>query len=197
MINEEVLSMKRVLLLGDSIRMGYEQLVRDGLNGVAEVVAPEENCRFAKHTLWGVNLWLKELGRPDIVHWNNGLWDLHHEAPMVEALTSQSEYIDTLKRILNELQRTGAIIIFATTTPVPADAIGRSNAEIDLYNSAADELMKKNDIEINDLNSIVKQDLAGNICEDKLHLSELGNFRCAEQVIEKIKNYLVHDSFLR
>jgi hypothetical protein len=197
MINEEVLSMKRVLLLGDSIRMGYEQLVRDGLNGVAEVVAPEENCRFAKHTLWGVNLWLKELGRPDIVHWNNGLWDLHHEAPMVEALTSQSEYIDTLKRILNELQRTGAIIIFATTTPVPADAIGRSNAEIDLYNSAADELMKKNDIEINDLNSIVKQDLAGNICEDKLHLSELGNFRCAKQVIEKIKNYLVQDSFLR
>jgi hypothetical protein len=186
MINNEVLRMKKVLLLGDSIRMGYEQLVQDGLKGKAEVVAPEENCRFAKHTLWGVNLWIKELGRPDIVHWNNGLWDLHHEAPMVEALTSLTEYMDTLKRILNELQRTKATIIFATTTPVPADAIGRSNAEIDLYNSAAVELMKKNDIEINDLNSLVKQDLVGNICEDKLHLSEQGNQKCAKQVLEKI-----------
>jgi lysophospholipase L1-like esterase len=190
MINDEVLRMKRVLLLGDSIRMGYEQLVRDGLKGIAEVVAPEENCRFAKHTLWGVNLWIKDLGKPDIVHWNIGLWDLHHEAPMAEALTSLNEYIDTLKRILNELQRTGAIILFATTTPVATDAIGRSNAEIDLYNSVAVEIMLKNDIEINDLNSIVKQDLTGNICEDKLHLSKHGNHMCAKQVIEKIKNYL-------
>jgi lysophospholipase L1-like esterase len=190
MINDEVTSVKRVLLLGDSIRMGYEQLVRDGLNGVAQLVAPEENGRFAKHTLWGVNLWIRDLGKPDIVHWNNGLWDLHHEAPMVEALTSLYEYIDTLKRILNELQRTGAKIIFATTTPVPTDAKGRSNAEIDLYNSAAVEFMLKNDIAVNDLNGIIKQDLAGNISEDKLHLSEQGNHKCAKEVLEKIKNYL-------
>ena len=132
-------------LLGDSIRLGYEPLVRAGLKEMAEVVAPEENGRFAKHTLWGVNLWIRDLGKPDIVHWNNGLWDLNHEAPMVEALTSLTEYVETLKRTLNELQRTGASIIFATTTPVPADAIGRSNAEIDLYNMAASELMRSNE----------------------------------------------------
>jgi lysophospholipase L1-like esterase len=182
--------MKKVLLLGDSIRMGYEPLVRDGLKGMAEVVSPEENGRFAKHTLWGVNLWIRELGRPDIVHWNNGLWDLHHEAPMVETLTSLIEYIDTLKRIINELQRTGAKIIFATTTPVPVDTIARNNAEIDSYNSAAVKLMKKNEIEVNDLNSLIKQDLDGNICEDKLHLSDQGNTKCAKQVIDKITNYL-------
>ncbi|MEV5025395.1 SGNH/GDSL hydrolase family protein [Paenibacillus sp. LPE1-1-1.1] len=182
--------MKRVLLLGDSIRMGYEPLVREALKEKAEVVAPAENGRFAKHTLWGVNLWIKELGKPDIVHWNNGLWDLHHEAPMVEALTSLDEYLETLKRTANELQRTGARIIFATTTPVPADATGRSNAEIDLYNAAAARLMDSTGIEVNDLNRLVKQDLNENICEDKLHLSETGNRRCAEQVIEHIHKYL-------
>ncbi len=182
--------MKRVLLLGDSIRMGYEPLVRDGLKEMAEVVAPEENGRFAKYTLWGVNLWIRDLGKPDIVHWNNGLWDLHHEAPMVEALTSLNEYVETIKRIMNELQRTEARIIFATTTPITPDGAGRSNAEIDLYNSAAVELMKMNGIDVNDLNRIVKQDLAGNICEDKVHLTEQGNYRCAEQVIEKIRKYL-------
>ncbi|TJY44528.1 hypothetical protein E5161_03900 [Cohnella pontilimi] len=182
--------MKRVLLLGDSIRMGYEPLVRQGLEGLAEVVAPEENGRFAKHTLWGVNLWMRDLGKPDIIHWNNGLWDLHHEAPMVEALTSLDEYIGQMKRILNELQRTGANIIFATTTPIPPDGVGRSNAEIDLYNAAVVEVMDANGVEVNDLNRLVKEDLAGNICEDKLHLTELGNQRCAAQVIEKIKKYL-------
>ncbi|MDF2717420.1 MAG: hydrolase family protein [Paenibacillus sp.] len=45
--------MKKVLLLGDSIRMGYEPLVRAQLAEVAHVVAPAENGRFAKHTLWG------------------------------------------------------------------------------------------------------------------------------------------------
>ncbi|PYI56680.1 SGNH/GDSL hydrolase family protein [Paenibacillus flagellatus] len=182
--------MKKVLLLGDSIRMGYEPLVRKRLEGEAEVVAPAENGRFAKHTLWGVNLWIKELGTPDIVHWNNGLWDLHHEPPMVEALTSLDEYVHTIARTLNELKRTGASVIFATTTPVPYDAPGRSNAEIDLYNAAAVELMSRHGVEVNDLNAVVKQDLDGNICEDRLHLTELGNERCAERVVAAIRRYL-------
>ncbi|MCL6457702.1 MAG: SGNH/GDSL hydrolase family protein [Gorillibacterium sp.] len=182
--------MKKVLLLGDSIRLGYQPFVESGLAGQAEVVAPEENCRFAKYTLWGVNLWIGELGKPDIVHWNNGLWDLHHEAPMVETLTSLEEYLETLSRILNELKRTGARVIFATTTPVPDDAVGRSNAEIDRYNAAAVALMKVQGIEINDLNHLVKQDLTNNICEDRLHLSDLGSQRSAEQAIKYIAQYL-------
>jgi lysophospholipase L1-like esterase len=182
--------MKKVLLLGDSIRMGYEPLVRAQLAGEAEVVAPAENGRFAKHTLWGVNLWIKELGKPDVVHWNNGLWDLHHEAPMIEALTSLDEYVHTIGRILNELQRTGASIIFATTTPVPYDETNRSNAEIDLYNAEAVELMNRHGVEVNDLNRIVKQDLSGCLCPDRLHMSELGNARLAERVTAAIRPYL-------
>lgn len=182
--------MKKVLLLGDSIRMGYEPFVREQLQGLAEVVAPAENGRFAQYTLWGVNLWLKELGTPDIIHWNNGLWDLHHESPMVEALTSLHGYTATVKRIINELQRTGAAIIFAATTPVAADAVGRSNAEIDLYNEAATAIMQANGIEVNDLNQFVKQDPFHYICDDKLHLTEQGSIKCAGQVTAAIKKYL-------
>ncbi|WP_217558027.1 GDSL-type esterase/lipase family protein [Paenibacillus sp. GbtcB18] len=182
--------MKKVMLLGDSIRIGYQPLVRAALEGQAEVVGPEENGRFAKHTLWGANLWIRDLGTPDIIHWNNGLWDLHHEAPMVEALTSLDEYIVTLGRILNELQRTGAAVIFATTTPVPVDAIGRSNAEIDAYNAAAAKLMRHHGVEINDLNAVVKRDLQSFICEDNLHLSEAGNRACADRVIEAVRKYI-------
>ncbi|MDF2926156.1 MAG: hydrolase family protein [Paenibacillaceae bacterium] len=182
--------MKKVLLLGDSIRMGYQPFVQEGLRGEAEVVGPEENCRFSKYTLWGVNLWMEQLGKPDIVHWNNGLWDLHHEFPMVEALTLLPEYLENLTRIINELERTGAVIIFATTTPVNPIGRGRSNAEIDRYNEAAAALMRSRGIEVNDLNRLVKQDLAGNICEDLLHLTDSGSRQCAEQAMDVIRKYL-------
>jgi lysophospholipase L1-like esterase len=182
--------MKRVLLLGDSIRMGYEPYVRAGLAGLAEVTAPEENGRFVKYTLWGVNLWLKELGKPDVVHWNNGLWDVHHEAPMEEALTPPDEYAETARRVVRELRRTGAHIIYATTTPVAEDAAGRSNAEIDEYNRRARALMEELGVEVNDLNALVKTDLAGNLCPDKLHLSERGYRLCAGQTAALIKKRL-------
>jgi len=182
--------MKKVLLLGDSIRLGYQPYVQAGLQGLAEVVGSEDNGRYSKYTLWGVNLWIKEFGTPDIVHWNNGLWDLHHEAPMVEALTSLEEYLENLKRIINELERTNATIIFATTIPVVPDAIGRSNAEIDRYNAAAVALMQSKNIAINDLNHLVKQDMDGNIGEDRLHLTTEGYKRCAGQVIDIVKQYL-------
>jgi lysophospholipase L1-like esterase len=91
---------------------------------------------------------------------------------------------------LNELQRTGASIIFATTTPVPYDETNRSNAEIDQYNAAAVELMNRYGVEVNDLNRIVKQDLSGCLCPDRLHMSELGNARLAERVTAAIRPYL-------
>jgi lysophospholipase L1-like esterase len=178
--------MKKLLLLGDSIREGYQPFVKEGLAGKMEVVAPPENCRFAKYTLWGVNLWIRDLGTPDVVHWNNGAWDLHHEAPMVEALTPLDEYLETLRRIAHEIRRTGAKLIFATTTPAGEGAVGRSNAEIDQYNAAAIELMKKERTPVNDLNRLVRQNPTEYICPDHTHLTEPGYRACARQVIEAV-----------
>ena len=39
--------MQRAVLLGDSIRQGYERYVRELLEDRAEICAPGENCRFA------------------------------------------------------------------------------------------------------------------------------------------------------
>jgi len=184
--------MKKVLLLGDSIREGYEPYVRELLTEEADVMAPGKNGRFAKYTLWGVNLWLKELGSPcvDVVHWNNGLWDVHREAPMTEPLTSIEEYVHTLDRIADELARTGARIIFATTTPVRADAVGRTNGEIDQYNEAAARLMKERGIALNDLNGALRPRLNEYVCEDRLHLTDAGSRRCAERVAAAVREQL-------
>ncbi len=41
--------MKNVLLIGDSIRAGYDKAVKKSLEGIANVYFPEENCRFASY----------------------------------------------------------------------------------------------------------------------------------------------------
>ena len=70
--------MKKILLIGDSIRMGYDKYVKEALKDSAEVYYPEENCRFAEYVLRYAHEWKKKLGcpdDPDLVHWNAGLWD--------------------------------------------------------------------------------------------------------------------------
>lgn len=182
--------MKKILLLGDSIRLGYQPFVKKALEGTAEVVGSEDNGRYAKHTLGCINLWLNEFGSPDIIHWNNGLWDLHHVQPSDEAVTPLEEYLQTLKRIIKILEWTGARIIFATTTPISTVAKNKSNDEIREYNEAAIKLSKANNIEINDLNGLISKDIDRYICEDGLHLTEEGYQKCSGAIVGMVEKYL-------
>ena len=93
--------MKKIMLIGDSIRMGYDEYVKNALQGVAEVYYPGENCRFAEYVLRYAHEWKSELkldDSVDLVHWNAGLWDaleLFGDDP----LTSFSYYGEAIARI--------------------------------------------------------------------------------------------------
>ena len=73
----EVLQMKNVLLIGDSIREGYDKAVKKTLEGQANVFFPSENCQFAAHVLRFFHNYLGDLKGEeiDVIHWNAGLWD--------------------------------------------------------------------------------------------------------------------------
>ena len=61
--------MKKVLLLGDSIRMGYDDYVKELLEGECEVIYdPDDNGRFAAYTLWQANQMFKKHGKFDVEH---------------------------------------------------------------------------------------------------------------------------------
>ena len=98
--------MKKVVLIGDSIRLGYDKYIRNALGGVATVCSPEENCRFAQYVLRYAHEWkiAGEWGDDvDVVHWNAGLWDalrLFGEDPF----TPLPFYADTLKRVHKRLR---------------------------------------------------------------------------------------------
>ena len=70
--------MKKILLIGDSIRQGYSHYVRLAFEGVAEIYEPQENCRFTTYILITLLDWINELkcgDGVDLIHWNAGLWD--------------------------------------------------------------------------------------------------------------------------
>jgi len=187
----------KVLLLGDSIRMSYQPIVAKTLQEVADVVGPADNCQYSLYTLASLERWLKQLGNPDIVHWNNGIHDSGHNPARSPRQIPIEIYRLTLEFILQRLQETGAQIIWATTTPVhPKRPFVDSqwswrNEEIDQYNSVALDLMKSRGIPVNDLHSIVMSDVDRYLSEDMLHLSEAGQERCAEAVVAAINEYLL------
>ncbi len=195
--------MKKVLLLGDSIRMGYQAFVRQELDGECEVMYEErDNGRFAAYTLWQANQMFRKYGRFDVVHWNNGYWDMNVEAPMRTAMHPLDEYVHFLKRIIGEIRRNGARIIFATTTPVlergsAADVTGTGALDISYddawvrrYNDAARQLMESEHIPVNDLYALCKEDARYYKCPDMLHLTQEGYRRCAAQAAAMIRQAL-------
>ncbi|MFC5403111.1 SGNH/GDSL hydrolase family protein [Cohnella soli] len=182
--------MKKVLLLGDSIRIAYMPLVQTKLSGIAEVVGPEDNGRFAKYTLWYADVWIETHGKPDVIHWNNGIWDVYHHSTEHGVFTSLEEYVRTIRQILDRLKRSGASIIWATTTPVSPNNVNCDNPEIDKYNETILALMRSENVAINDLNAIIKQDLGAYIGEDHLHLTPQGSEACAEAVAKAVLPYL-------
>ncbi len=85
--------MKNVLLLGDSIRMLYQPKVKELLKGRANVYGPAENGRWSDYTLNSLRFWLPQLPDADIVHWNNGFWDIgdnYQEVPPTRPLKNTS-----------------------------------------------------------------------------------------------------------
>ena len=72
--------MKKVFLIGDSIRMGYDKYVAEQLAGEAEVAYSADNAQFTEYTLRHLGDWKEQLklDSVDVVHWNVGLWDTLH-----------------------------------------------------------------------------------------------------------------------
>ncbi|MBR5309012.1 MAG: hypothetical protein IKU43_09585 [Clostridia bacterium] len=152
--------MKTLLLIGDSIRMGYDKSVRKTLDGIVNVYFPGENCRFASYLLRNFHEYFKEFGingeDVDVIHWNAGLWDclrLFGE-DVHTPVEIYKYYIDRLCARIVKLCP-NAKVIFATSTRVLSEKMSpdfkRYNEEIEEYNKAALEVVAKYGFEVDDL----------------------------------------------
>ena len=185
--------MKKILLIGDSIRLSYCARVRELLGGKAEVYYTEDNCRFAKYTLWCLREWMALASpAPDIVHWNNGIWDTFRHTSGGICFTPIYEYAEYIDRVYREIKDAApaAQIIWASTTAVDDAFPVTDNATIDAYNACAAEVLGKVGVPVDDLNAVVKADIKKYISDDLLHLSDAGIEACAVTVAECLEKYI-------
>lgn len=166
---------KNVLLVGDSIRIGYDKSVKKSLENTANVIFPSENCRFAAYVLRNFHEYLGEIKGEDIdvIHWNAGLWDclrLFGEDPH----TPVDVYKYYIERICIRIKKLcpNAKVFFATSTSVLSEKMDkdfkRYNEEIRQYNVAAEEVVKKFGFEIDDLYTL-SESLPENAHSDPVH----------------------------
>ena len=177
--------MKKVILVGDSIRMGYEPVAVRELAGWAEVIEMGGiQGGNTRNVLAHLDEWVISRG-PDIVHLNAGLHDMARDlGPGPENRVPLDEYRANLERILQTLQReTGAALLFALTTPVDlgrqlavAKAVNRTAEDVAAYNTAAREVAAGLGIAVNDLHAAVVEAGADELlAEDGVHFTAAGS----------------------
>lgn len=179
--------MLKVVLLGDSIRqIGYGNKVAENLRDTMEVWQPADNCRFAQYTLRGLFDWAGNIKDADIVHWNNGHWDLC-DLFGEGSFTELDVYVRTMVRIAEILKKQGVKkIIFATTTPVRKENTHNSDEAIRRFNQAVVPALSAMGVEINDLYTPLSADIPRYIGDDLIHLTDEGIDLCADAVTKAI-----------
>lgn len=188
----------RVLLLGDSIRIGYAPRVAQKLKGVAEVIHPgEQNGGDTTNTLKILDRWLAE-PVPVVVHINVGLHDLKKVKATGEYQVPVDRYTANLKTIIERIRKATPNVVFATTTPI-VDArhaarkadFDRFEADVVRYNTAAIALMKELQVPVNDLHRIVEDgDPMKLLGPDGTHYTPAGSDRLADAVADCVARQL-------
>ena len=154
----------KVLIIGDSISIGYTPHVVAALKGKAIVKHHKGNAQHTGTGLKKLDGWVGDT-KWDVIHFNWGLWDLCYRHPESKVqgrrdkvrgtlTTSLDQYEKNLDRLAARLKKTGAKLIWANTTTVPEGEAGRKVGDDTKYNEAAARVMKKHDIVINDLNTL-------------------------------------------
>ena len=179
----------RVLLIGDSISIGYTTAVQDALAGKANVHRPAANCGPTITGLAKLDDWLGE-GHWDVIHFNWGLHDLRLDAPDKHQV-DLDQYEKNLRELVSRLKKTGATLIWCSTTPVPETSKPpRKESDVIAYNAVARKIMDENGIRIDDLHAFALPRLSEIQLPDNVHFKPEGSKVLAQQVARSIAEAL-------
>jgi lysophospholipase L1-like esterase len=184
----------KVLIIGDSISIGYFEPTRQLLEGQAEVYHNAGNAQHTRYGLTQLDTWLDDTPW-DVIHFNFGLHDLKYinakgalVAPAEgRQVMSVDEYARNLEQIVRRLKQTHAKLIFATTTPVPEGSAGRIQGDAARYNAAALPIMKKYGVRVDDLYAFALPRLATIQRPHNVHFTDEGSRLLAQQVVNSIQ----------
>ena len=181
----------RVLLIGDSISIGYTLPVRALLRGQANVHRPSDNCSSTGYGLTKLAQWLGT-GKWDVIHLNFGL----HDAKLPPRGTRHAPpevYERNLRQLVERMKATGAKLVWVTTTPVPDGgnlAPDRKFGAIATYNAIAARVMAENGIASNDLNAVIAPHVEKVGRPNDVHFNEEGYALLAQRVAREVSTQL-------
>lgn len=191
-------NLPRVLLIGDSISIGYTVPVRKLMQGKANVHRPLTNCGPTTNGVRNLDLWLGDK-KWDVIHFNFGLHDLKFMGPNGENLydpkkgrpqVSVKDYQLNLDSIARRLRKTGAVVIWRNTTPVPPGARGRVVGDSKKYNEIAARVMKKYNIPTHDMYAFSMPRMTDIMQKANVHYTKDGSEALAKTVVEQLDSAL-------
>ena len=187
-------NLPRVLLIGDSISIGYTTRVRERLNGKANVHRIPENGRSTGYALGRLDAWLGDESW-DVIHANWGLHDVKYLKDGALDLggtreTTDADYGRNLEELVGRLAATGAVVIWASTTPIPEGAAGRVRGEEVAINRIAAGVMERRGIAIDDLHALVAPRLGDLQQPANVHFNQAGYAVLGDHVAAAIERVL-------
>ncbi len=198
-------TLPNVLIIGDSISIGYTLPLRKRLAGRANVMRPLDgkgkpvNCGDSRRLVKSIKSWMGDT-KWDVIHFNAGLHDLKRidpakgmksVDPSVPPCVPTGEYAENLATAVGIMKKGGAKLVFATTTAYPAGVRPcRLPEDAVKYNAAAFEVMKKNDVAINDLYALTAPKLKEWQRPKNVHFHPKGSDAIAEHIAKVISRQL-------
>lgn len=190
-------ALPNVLIIGDSISIGYTPFVKEYLAGKANVYRIPTNAQHTVSGLKNLDRWLGNI-KWDVIYFNWGLHDLCYRNPKSsnqgnrdkvngKLTTSLDRYDKNLRQLVERLKKTGAGLVWATTTPVPDNELGRFKGDEIKYNAAARRIMVAADVTISDLYSHAMKKLNSiQIPGGNVHFHQDGSRYIAQKVTKSI-----------
>ena len=187
-------SLPNVLVIGDSISLGYTPPLSTELKGSANVFHIPDNADDTAWILKNLDLWFQAVGQAHykVILFNSGMHDferlvdnkLNASAPVVISL---AEYKANLEKIILRLQPHADKLVWVNTTVVPEDSAGRRPGDVRAYNDAAAAIMAAHHIETVDIYSISAIDRATyGLSPTNVHYKPEGYKRFADKIAQAI-----------
>lgn len=195
---KDVPGLPRVLIIGDSISMGYTLPLRKALEGKANLHRPAANCGPSSRGVEQLESWLATGGsdRWDVIQFNFGLHDIRHFSDPGNTKPAgatdghrqvlEEVYEKNLRTIVARLKATGAKLIWRNTTPVPDGANGRVPGDEVRYNEIAKKIMDENGVEIDDMHTFCVPRLREIQQPKDVHFKDKGSNVLADETAKKI-----------
>ncbi len=196
-----VANLPNILIVGDSISIGYMKPLQRIFKGKANIVHPKANCESTVVGIANLSQWMGTTSW-SVIHFNFGLHDIKHVSDTKTGKASTDakdprwvepeQYRGNLEKIVGILERSGAKLVFATTTPAPEEhaatpqTIYREAADVVTYNEIARQVMSKHHIPVNDLYSFAEPKLRSMQKPKNVHFTDPGSEALARQVARSV-----------